>query len=102
MQEFRQFVPYYQGGFALTKTSHTEKDEVLNRSVIHIENLTHGLDANYTSMMDIKIGTTNVTLKCKALGGADRKTKKEEKTTTPTYGFNMIGYNLRDPATGRL
>lgn len=88
-------MPYYQGGFALTKQN--EKDPVLERSVIHIENLTYGMDANYTSMMDIKIGTTNVTLKCKALGGADRKTKKEEKTTTPVYGFNMIGYALRDP-----
>ena len=53
-------------------------------------------------MMDIKIGTTNVTLKCKALGGADRKQKKEENTTTPAHGFNMIGYALRDAITGQL
>ena len=53
-------------------------------------------------MMDIKIGTTNVTLKCKAMGGADRKKKKEENTTTPTHGFNMIGYVIRDSNTGEL
>ena len=53
-------------------------------------------------MMDIKIGTTNVTLKCRAMGGAERKKKKEVNTTTPTHGFNMIGYVLRDCNTGEL
>ena len=41
-----------------------EKDEILDRSVIQIENLTFGMEPAFTSMMDIKIGTTNVTLKC--------------------------------------
>lgn len=67
-----------------------------------MENLTNAMDTSYTSMMDIKIGTTNVTMKCKAMGGADRKKKKEVNTTTPTHGFNMIGYVLRDANTGEL
>ena len=79
-----------------------EKDEILDRSVIQIENLTFGMEPAFTSMMDIKIGTTNVTLKCQALGGADRKQKKEKNTTTPTHGFNMIGYALRDAISGQL
>jgi len=60
------------------------------------------MDLAFTSMMDIKIGTTNVTLKCMALGGADRKTKKEKNTTTPVYGFNMIGYAIMDANSGQL
>ena len=67
-----------------------------------MENLTNAMDPSFTSMMDIKIGTTNVTLKCKAMGGAERKTKKEVNTTTPIHGFNMIGYVLRDGNTGEL
>lgn len=52
--------------------------------------------------MDIKIGTTNVTMRCRAEGGIVKKLKKEEKTTTPVYGFNMIGYHLRDTDTGKV
>ena len=70
--------------------------------MIQIENLTKKMDPKFTSMMDIKIGTTNVTLKCRAQGGMDRKLKKEENTTTPKHGFNMIGYVLKNHENGQL
>lgn len=53
-------------------------------------------------MMDIKIGTTHVTIRCRAENGVEKKLKKEAKTTIPIYGFNIVGYRLRDSYTGKV
>lgn len=129
-KKFRQFVPQFFFGKAHSKSlgstplKSTEDTEgsaqvesiedtragimvrpstnVLSRANIKIENLTKNMDPKYTSLMDIKIGTTNVTLKCRAMGGALRKQKKEEGTTTPSHGFNIIGYVIKDKDSGNL
>jgi hypothetical protein len=46
--------------------------------------------------MDIKIGTSTITINCKN-GGDDkigRRIKKDATNTSKQHGFNVIGYNI--------
>lgn len=46
--------------------------------------------------MDIKIGTSTITINCKS-GGDDkvaRRIKKDATNTSKQYGFNIIGYKI--------
>jgi hypothetical protein len=52
-------------------------------STIVIENLLNGTNPNTVRFMDIKLGTSAVTLSCKAKNLVESREAKDQKTTGP-------------------
>ena len=92
LQELKPFVPAFYG----ERTSEEGKSE------IGLENLLGA--APNASFMDIKLGTSTITLNTlsKGQGEIARRTAKDKKSTTPELGFIVCGYCQKDPRTGDI
>lgn len=66
------------------------------------------LTDEYLSAIDIKLGTSSITLRCKqgqqleSESTKEMRVLKDQKTTTAKYGFVISGYQVRDSQTGKL
>ena len=80
MAEFAKFIPCFYG-------EHPDQDGVLSPKKAHkyvlIENIMHDMDLKRTSIIDIKLGTTTITLKSIGKGPEnwDKRNKKDAGTT---------------------
>ena len=77
-------------------------------SLIKIENIMNGLEDDYLSAIDLKLGTSSITMRCKQGQQSESESTKEmrdlkdQKTTTARYGFVVSGYQVRDSQSGKL
>lgn len=69
----------------------------LNENTIEIENLMQGCDTEQLRLIDLKLGTSTLTMQKKdnAEAIAD-KLKKDAETTTQSHGFCICGYKTAD------
>ena len=70
--------------------------------MIKIENITDYFEEENYSLLDVKIGQSFITNYCKTKGEKAIKIREEKAkhTTSPEFGFNIIGYQFKEPSTG--
>lgn len=91
LQQMRHFVPKYYGSY-----------EENGEKKIMIENMLH--EAPNASFIDIKLGTSTVTLNTLKKGAEEiaRRELKDSKTTSAELGYTICGFCQKDGQTGQV
>ena len=91
LEKLQPFVPKYYG-------CDDSGGEASNACKITLENLLVGREN--ASFMDIKLGTSTLTLDAKQRGVEESRAKKDKERTSFEHGFTICGLCFKDPATG--
>lgn len=101
--DVRRFIPKFYGEHGQASQASSNK-----YAQILLENITKDLKAEFLTAIDVKLGTSTVTMRCrksqqdKAESSQQQRSMKDLKTTTAKYGFIISGYEVRDPQDGKL
>ena len=93
MEKLQSFVPRFFGG-------DDSGGSEAGKCKITLENLLFGREN--ASFIDIKLGTSTVTLDCRVRGAeaVERREKHDKERTSSEHGFSITGICLKDPVTG--
>ena len=92
LEKLQPFVPKYYG-------CDDSGGEASNSCKITLENLLFGKEN--ASFIDIKLGTSTLTLDAQKRGVDESRAEKDKSRTTFEHGFTICGLCFKDPATGQ-
>ena len=52
------------------------------------------MNLDKTSIIDLKLGTSTVTLNCQNQGNMEKRIDKDKSSTSFEHGFKIVGYKL--------
>ncbi|CDW84054.1 UNKNOWN [Stylonychia lemnae] len=94
-QVLKNFLPKYYGVQELEAPSIYQDDSLSKDNIpILLENLL--ADKPNASILDLKMGTSSLSLKKRAKHDVERIKLKDSMTTTKTLGFRVTGYIIKD------